>query len=87
MVRLKFRLSVGKRMAKPNPAGRAERCGDEKEQLSAPGGVPGAAALGWIGFRECDVPVVVAAKSFVLSRWPNFYFSRPPKLLRGQVYS
>jgi hypothetical protein len=29
------------------------------------------------GFQECDVPVfVVAAKSFVLSRWSNFMYSR-----------
>jgi hypothetical protein len=56
MVRLKFRLSVGKRMAKPNPAGRAERCGDEKEQLSAPGGVPGGGGPGldWFSGMRCS---------------------------------
>ena len=38
-------------------------------------------------FVTCFFPVLlsleVPAKSFVLRRWPNIYFSRPHKLLRG----
>jgi hypothetical protein len=46
---------------------------DEKDQSDPPLG----ACQGprpWVGveLQECDVPVLVAAKSFVLSRWPNF---------------
>jgi hypothetical protein len=61
-----------------------------KTCLSAPWGVPGAAALGWgFGVQECDVPVlvsvVVAAKSFVFPRWSDLIFSRPHKLFRGLI--
>jgi hypothetical protein len=37
---------------------------------------------GWQGF-PAFVSVVVAAKSFVLSRCSNFIFSRPHDLFRG----
>jgi hypothetical protein len=41
---------------------------DEKDRLSAPGGVPGAAAWVCVGFQERNGPVVLAAKSFVFPR-------------------
>ena len=53
----------------------------------------------WVGvaLQECQVPVIVsvvvsvivrwwaAAKSFVLPRWSDFYFSRPHKSFRGPL--
>jgi hypothetical protein len=57
-----------------------------KIDSSAPWGVPGATVLVAVCFQEWCVPVLVSldapAKSFVLRRWSNFYFSRPHKLLR-----
>jgi hypothetical protein len=47
----------------------------------------------WVAvwFQEWGLPVLVslemAAKSFVSRRGPNFYFSRPHKLLRRAVFS
>ena len=58
----------------------------------APWSVPGAATLvGFPGTRcSCPFPGFfvlfwsgVAAKSFVLPRWPNLFISRPPKVFRG----
>jgi hypothetical protein len=47
----------------------------------------------WVAvwFQECDLPVLVslemAAKSFVLRRCSNFYFSRPHNLFRGEEFA
>ncbi len=62
-----------------------------KIDWSAPWGVPGATALVSVWFQECDVPVLlsleVPAKSFVLRRWSNIYFSRPHKLFRRALFA
>ena len=58
---------------------------------SAPRGVQGRRPWVAVWFQECDLPVLLslemAAKSFVLRRWPNFYFSRPHNLFRGEEFA
>ena len=48
-------------------------------------------ALVAVWFQECGIPVLVSlevpAKSFVLRRCSNFYFSRPHKLFRRPVFA
>jgi hypothetical protein len=41
---------------------------DEKDQSVRPLGRSRGGALVWVEFQECDVPVLVSAKSFVLPR-------------------
>ena len=58
---------------------------DEKDRLIRPSGRARARVLVAVWFQEWGVPVLVSleapAKSFVLRRWPNFYFSRPHSCL------
>src|ERR1700733_14824174 len=65
--------------------------GMRKIDGSAPRGVQGRRPWVAVWFQECDLPVLLslemAAKSFVLRRWPNFYFSRPHNLFRGEEFA
>ena len=65
-------------MTKTEPAQELSR--DEKDPLVRSLERARGPAVGF-GFQERTVSVLVAAKSFVLSRWPNLLIFPPPSVI------